>query len=88
MEHVPMERNHDADRLSQFATTGYETLPEATVVEWVKEEAFRTKDVMNNDAPEGGGSSVPYPEVEVMKGYNRRDVAGIKNFQQCYARSG
>ncbi|GAA0170073.1 hypothetical protein LIER_40882 [Lithospermum erythrorhizon] len=33
----------------------YKMLPEATVVEWVEEEAFRTKDVMNNDAPEGWG---------------------------------
>ncbi|GAA0168611.1 hypothetical protein LIER_23287 [Lithospermum erythrorhizon] len=29
-----------------------------TVVEWVEEEAFRTKEVMNNDAPEGGVGGV------------------------------
>ncbi|GAA0151688.1 hypothetical protein LIER_37337 [Lithospermum erythrorhizon] len=36
---------------------GYETRPEATVVEWVEEEAFHTKEVMNNITPESGGES-------------------------------
>ncbi|GAA0165054.1 hypothetical protein LIER_20553 [Lithospermum erythrorhizon] len=48
MEHVPIERNKEVDRLSQLATTGYGPLPEATVVEWVEEESSRTKEVMNN----------------------------------------
>ncbi|GAA0139471.1 hypothetical protein LIER_01006 [Lithospermum erythrorhizon] len=43
------EREHEEDRLSQLAPSGYETLPEATVVERVKDEAFRTKEVMNNN---------------------------------------
>ncbi|GAA0168949.1 hypothetical protein LIER_23534 [Lithospermum erythrorhizon] len=59
MEHVSMKRNNEADRLSQLVMAGYETLPEATVVEWIKEEAFQTKEVMSNDVPEGG-SSVPW----------------------------
>ncbi|GAA0166318.1 hypothetical protein LIER_21496 [Lithospermum erythrorhizon] len=40
-----------------LATVGYETLPEALVVEWVEEEAFRTKEVMRNDVLEGEGGS-------------------------------
>ncbi|GAA0162282.1 hypothetical protein LIER_18409 [Lithospermum erythrorhizon] len=52
-EHVPRERNQEADRLSQLATTGYEMLSEATVVEWVEEEVFRTKELMSNDVLEG-----------------------------------
>ncbi|GAA0157810.1 hypothetical protein LIER_14995 [Lithospermum erythrorhizon] len=27
MEHVPKERSHEADKLSQLATAGYETFP-------------------------------------------------------------
>ncbi|GAA0145637.1 hypothetical protein LIER_05789 [Lithospermum erythrorhizon] len=46
------ERNQEADRSSQVATVEYETPVEATVVEWVQEEAFRTKEVRNSDAPE------------------------------------
>ncbi|GAA0155642.1 hypothetical protein LIER_13328 [Lithospermum erythrorhizon] len=54
-EIVETKERLEADRLSQLAMAGYETLPEATVVEWVEEEAFMTKEVMNNNAPEGGG---------------------------------
>ncbi|GAA0165902.1 hypothetical protein LIER_40083 [Lithospermum erythrorhizon] len=31
-------RNQEADTLSHLATAGYETLPEATMVEWAEEE--------------------------------------------------
>ncbi|GAA0183085.1 hypothetical protein LIER_30561 [Lithospermum erythrorhizon] len=47
MEHVPRERSQEADRLL-LATEGYETLPEAMVVEWVEDEVFQTKEIMNN----------------------------------------
>ncbi|GAA0156415.1 hypothetical protein LIER_13924 [Lithospermum erythrorhizon] len=61
MEHVPKDGNQKVDRLSLLATVWYETLSEATMVEWVEQKAFKTKEVMNNDAPEGeGGSSVPW----------------------------
>ncbi|GAA0159209.1 hypothetical protein LIER_38819 [Lithospermum erythrorhizon] len=61
MEQVPRERNKEADRLSQLATEGYETLPEAMMVEWVEEEAFHMKEVMKNNASESqGGSPEPY----------------------------
>ncbi|GAA0146682.1 hypothetical protein LIER_06579 [Lithospermum erythrorhizon] len=36
---------------------GYEMLPEATVVEWIEKEAFRTKEVMNNNASKSEESS-------------------------------
>ncbi|GAA0171958.1 hypothetical protein LIER_25878 [Lithospermum erythrorhizon] len=54
MEHVPRERNQEANRLSQLAMAGYETLPEATMVEQVEKKAFQTNEVMSNDASEGG----------------------------------
>ncbi|GAA0168515.1 hypothetical protein LIER_23218 [Lithospermum erythrorhizon] len=61
MEHVPRERNQEVDRLSHLATAGYEMLLEATTMEWVEEEAFRTKEVMNNDDREGEGApSAPW----------------------------
>ncbi|GAA0164862.1 hypothetical protein LIER_20403 [Lithospermum erythrorhizon] len=61
MEHVPRERDQEADMLSQLATAGYRTLPEAMVVEWVEKEAFRTYEVMSNDAPESeGGPTEPW----------------------------
>ncbi|GAA0183782.1 hypothetical protein LIER_42462 [Lithospermum erythrorhizon] len=55
MEHVPRERNQVADMLSHLTTAGYEIPSDATVVEWFEEEAFWTKEVMNNDALEGEG---------------------------------
>ncbi|GAA0179107.1 hypothetical protein LIER_42198 [Lithospermum erythrorhizon] len=58
MEHVPRERNEEVDRLSHLATAGYETLPEAIVVEWVEVEAFRPKEVMNKNASKREGSSL------------------------------
>ncbi|GAA0174514.1 hypothetical protein LIER_27892 [Lithospermum erythrorhizon] len=54
MEYVPRERNREADRLSQLATAEYGTLPDSTTVEWVVEEAFSMKEVMDN-TPEGEG---------------------------------
>ncbi|GAA0162572.1 hypothetical protein LIER_18636 [Lithospermum erythrorhizon] len=58
MELVPRERNQEADWLSRLATAGYETLSEATVVEWVEEEAFWTKEVTRNDVVEREGGSL------------------------------
>ncbi|GAA0184922.1 hypothetical protein LIER_32210 [Lithospermum erythrorhizon] len=75
MEHVPRERNQEADRLSQLATTGYETLLESTTVEWVAEEAFRTKEVMDN-APEGeGGPPKPWYQT-IMEFLKTRVLPG------------
>ncbi|GAA0150946.1 hypothetical protein LIER_09772 [Lithospermum erythrorhizon] len=54
MEHVPRERNQEADRLSQLSTEEYGTMQDSTSVEWVAEEAFRAKEVMYN-ASEGEG---------------------------------
>ncbi|GAA0163480.1 hypothetical protein LIER_19333 [Lithospermum erythrorhizon] len=46
MEHLPRERNKEADRLSQLATVEYGIIPDSTPAEWVAKEAFRTKEVM------------------------------------------
>ncbi|GAA0160233.1 hypothetical protein LIER_16832 [Lithospermum erythrorhizon] len=56
-ENVPLQRNQEADRLSQLATVEYETIPDSTPIEWVVEEAFRTKEVMDY-APEGEGTAL------------------------------
>ncbi|GAA0150311.1 hypothetical protein LIER_09278 [Lithospermum erythrorhizon] len=57
----------EADRLSQLTTTGYETLPEAIILEWVEEEAFRTNLVMNN-VPKSG---LPEPWYQVVLDFFR-----------------
>ncbi|GAA0155560.1 hypothetical protein LIER_13262 [Lithospermum erythrorhizon] len=58
------ERNQEADRLSQLAMAGFETLPETTVVEWVEEEAFQTKEVKNNDRGSTQRSSGGKQDIE------------------------
>ncbi|GAA0169131.1 hypothetical protein LIER_40710 [Lithospermum erythrorhizon] len=58
MKDVPRERNREVDRLFQVAMARYETLLEATVVDWVEKEAFWTKEVMNNDVLEEAESEV------------------------------
>ncbi|GAA0152585.1 hypothetical protein LIER_11027 [Lithospermum erythrorhizon] len=54
MEHVSRERNREADRQSQLSTAEYGTLLDSTMVEWVANESFRMKKVMDS-APEGEG---------------------------------
>ncbi|GAA0175759.1 hypothetical protein LIER_28873 [Lithospermum erythrorhizon] len=49
------ERNQEADRLSQLSMEEYGLMQVSIPVEWVTEEAFRMKEVMNN-ASEGEGS--------------------------------
>ncbi|GAA0154776.1 hypothetical protein LIER_12663 [Lithospermum erythrorhizon] len=39
----------------QLTTAGFKTFPEATVVAWIKEEAFQKKKVMNNASESEGG---------------------------------
>ncbi|GAA0150448.1 hypothetical protein LIER_09390 [Lithospermum erythrorhizon] len=56
MEHVPRERNQGTDRLSQLAKAEYGTMPSSTPVEWVTEEDFLMKEVMNNSG-EGEGEN-------------------------------
>ncbi|GAA0164050.1 hypothetical protein LIER_19776 [Lithospermum erythrorhizon] len=64
MEHIPMERNQEADRLSHLATAEYRAMQDSTSVEWVVEEAFRTKEVMDNASGGEGGTSRPwYPAI-------------------------
>ncbi|GAA0187356.1 hypothetical protein LIER_34644 [Lithospermum erythrorhizon] len=48
MEHVPRERNYEADSISPVATVEYGTLSGSAPVEWVVEEVFLTIEVMDN----------------------------------------
>ncbi|GAA0153147.1 hypothetical protein LIER_11459 [Lithospermum erythrorhizon] len=67
------ERNQEADGLSQLVTVGYKTFPKAMVVEWVEEEAFRTKEVMNNNALESEEKRAA--SVDKMATYKKKVAA-------------
>ncbi|GAA0184183.1 hypothetical protein LIER_31471 [Lithospermum erythrorhizon] len=60
MEHVPRESNQEADILCQLSMAEYGTLLDSTLIEWVAEEAFRMKEVMDNVPDGGGGLSEPW----------------------------
>ncbi|GAA0171872.1 hypothetical protein LIER_25808 [Lithospermum erythrorhizon] len=51
------------DRFSTVGWPWYETLSEATVLEWVEEGAFRTKEVLNNVPKSERGSPEPWYEA-------------------------
>ncbi|GAA0154798.1 hypothetical protein LIER_43292 [Lithospermum erythrorhizon] len=62
MEHVPRERNQEADRLSKMAMAEYGTIPDSTLMEWVAEKAFRMKEVMDT-TPQGEGTESWYQVI-------------------------
>ncbi|GAA0150050.1 hypothetical protein LIER_09076 [Lithospermum erythrorhizon] len=62
MEHVARERNQEADRFSQLAMPEYGLMHSSTSVEWVTEEAFRMKEVINNASKDEG--STPRPSYQ------------------------
>ncbi|GAA0144502.1 hypothetical protein LIER_04932 [Lithospermum erythrorhizon] len=61
-QHLPRERNEEADRLSQLAMENYGSIHKTTPVEWVREEAFQEKDIMHNTTEGRESMSRPWDQ--------------------------
>ncbi|GAA0164627.1 hypothetical protein LIER_20219 [Lithospermum erythrorhizon] len=63
MGHVPEKGTKRRTNYPSLSWHKYETLPEATVVEWVEEEALRMKEVMDHASEGERGPPEPWYQV-------------------------